>query len=160
MSAYKHPPFSACTGFAVSRCIGICLRTYPPVGGLPPARAKYAEHKRSLCDGCISLSNAEGFIRCYLPLSCSGLDFLFWAYPPFLFARIRAYFLSLTPNRFFTFLSDLFRYPCPYILQITAIGRSHQIPFPRQIHFHPGLYPLIIYQNFHTLSAVKSRINP
>ena len=60
MSAYKHPPFSACAGFAVSRCIGTCLRTYPPVGGLPPARAKYAEHKRSLCDGCISLSNAEG----------------------------------------------------------------------------------------------------
>ena len=160
MSAYKHPPSSALAGIAVSRCIGTCLRTYPPVGGLPPARAKYAEHKRSLCDGCISLSYAEGFVRCYLSLSCSGLCFSSWAYPPFLFARIRAYFLSLTPNRFFTFLSDLFRYPCPYILQITAIGRSHQIPFPRQIHFHPGLYPLIIYQNFHTLSAVKSRINP
>ena len=89
MSAYKHPPFSACAGFTVSRCIGTCLRTYPPIGGLPPARAKYAEHKRSLCDGCISLSNAEGFIRCYLLMSCSDLDFLSWAYPPFLFARTR-----------------------------------------------------------------------
>ena len=66
MSAYKHPPSSALAGFAVSRCIGTCLRTYPPVGGLPPARAKYAEHKRSLCDGCISLSNAECLFLYYI----------------------------------------------------------------------------------------------
>lgn len=39
----------------MSRCIGTCLRTQPPVGGLAPGRAKYPEHKRSLCDGCISL---------------------------------------------------------------------------------------------------------
>ena len=156
MSAYKHSPFPALACFAVSRCIGTCLRTYPPVGGTAPGRAKYTEHKRSLCDGCISLSNAEGFVRCYLSLSCSGLCFSSWAYPPFLFAGIRAYFLSLTPN----FLSDLFRYPCPYILQIAAIGRSHQIPFHCRIHLHPCPYPLVIYLNFHTLSAVKSRINP
>ena len=145
MSAYKHSPFPALACFAVSRCIGTCLRTYPPVGGTAPGRAKYTEHKRSLCDGCISLSNAEGFIRCYLPLSCSGLDFLFWAYPPFLFARIRAYFLSLTPNRFFTFLSDLFRYSCPHIFQIAAIRRSHQIPFHCRIHLHSCPYPLVIH---------------
>ncbi len=46
------------------------MRTYPPYGGtshasvtLPPARAKFPLHKRSLCNGCISLSNAEGFKR-------------------------------------------------------------------------------------------------
>ena len=160
MSAYKHSPFPALACFAVSRCIGTCLRTYPPVGGTAPGRAKYTEHKRSLCDGCISLSNAEGFIRRYLSVPCFGLCFSSWAYPPFLFARIRAYFLSLTAHRLFIFLSDLFWYPCPYILQIAAIRCSHQIPFPRQIHFHSGFYPLVIYQNFHTLSAVKSRINP
>ena len=160
MSAYKHSPFPALACFAVSRCIGTCLRTYPPVGGIAPGRAKYTEHKRSLCDGCISLSNAEGFIRCYLPLSCSDLDFLSWAYPPFLFARIRAYLLSLTVNRLFTFLSALFLYSCPDILQIATIRRSHQIPFHCRIHLHPCPYPLVIHQNFHTLSAVKSRINP
>ena len=39
---------------------------YPPIGGTAPGRAKYAEHKSSdLCDGCISLSNAEGFCKCF-----------------------------------------------------------------------------------------------
>ena len=33
MSAYKHSPFPALACFAVSRCIGTCLRTYPPFGG-------------------------------------------------------------------------------------------------------------------------------
>ena len=126
---------------------------------LPPARAKYTEHKRSLCDGYISLSNAEGFIRCYLSVLCFGLCFSSWAYPTFLFARIRAYFLSLTADRFFTFLSDLFRYSCPYIFLIAAMRRSHQIPFHCRIHLHPCPYPLVIHQNFHTLSAVKSCIN-
>ena len=37
MSAYKHPPSPALADFIVSRCIGTCLRTYPPVGGLLPA---------------------------------------------------------------------------------------------------------------------------
>ena len=160
MSAYKHSPFRLLPALVVSRCIGTCLRTNPPVGGTAPGRAKYTEHKRCLCDGCISLSNAEGFLRYYLSLSCSGLSFSSWAYPPFLFARIRAYFLSLTPHRFFTFLSDLFRYPCPYILQIATIRRSHQIPFHCRIHLHPCPYPLVVHKNFHTLSAVKSRINP
>ena len=94
MSAYKHPPFPALADFIVSRCIGTCLRTYPPIGGLPPARAKYAEHKRSLCDGCISLSNAEGFVRCFLHLPQLGFRFSFWAYPPSFSARIRAYFFT------------------------------------------------------------------
>ena len=143
MSAYKHPPSSALAGIAVSRCIGTCLRTYPPVGGLPPARAKYAEHKRSLCDGCISLPNAEGFVRCFLHLPQLGFRFSFWAYPLSFSARIRAYF-SLTTNRLLLFLSALFPYPCPYILQISTIRCSNQIPFSRQIHFHSCLYPLII----------------
>ena len=97
MSAYKHSPFPALVCFAVSRCIGTYLQTYPPVGGTAPGWAKYSDHKRSLCDGCISLSNAEGFIRCYLSLPCLGLCFLSWAYPPFLFARIRAYPICFIP---------------------------------------------------------------
>ena len=133
---------------------------YPPVGGTAPGRAKYTEHKRSLCDGCISLSNAEGFVRCFLHLPQLGFRFSFWAYPPSFSARVRAYFLSLTTNRLFLFLSALSRYPCPYILQISAIRCSNQIPFPRQIHFHSCLYPLIINQNFQAFSTVKSRINP
>jgi hypothetical protein len=91
MSAYKHSPFRLSPALTVSRCISTCLRTYPPIGGIAPGRAKYTEHKRSLCDGYISLSNAEGFIRCCLSVPCFGLCFSSWAYPPFLFARIRAY---------------------------------------------------------------------
>ena len=98
MSAYKHPPFSACAGFTVSRCIGTCLRTYPPIGGLPPARAKYAEHKRSLCDGCISLSNAEGFVRCFLHLPQLAFAFHFGRIRP-LFLPVSGLIFSLTTNR-------------------------------------------------------------
>lgn len=83
--------------------------------------------------------------KCYLSLPRFGFCFSSWAYPPFLFARIRAYFLSLTANRFFTFLSDLFRYSCPYILQIAAIRCSHQIPFHCRIHLHSCPYPLVIH---------------
>ena len=143
MSAYKHPPFSACAGFTVSRCIGTCLRTYPPIGGLPPARAKYAEHKRSLCDGCISLSNAEGFVRCFLHLPQLAFAFHFGRIRP-LFLPISGLIFSLTTNRLLLFLSALFPYPCPYILQISTIWCSNQIPFSRQIHFYSCLYPLII----------------
>lgn len=67
---------------------------YPPVGGTAPGRAKYTEHKRSLCDGCISLSNAESFARCFLHLPQLGFRFLFWAYPPSFSVRIRAYFFT------------------------------------------------------------------
>lgn len=90
MSAYKHTPFPGSRRFTVSRCIGTCLRTYcrdrhqprratSEIAGnfistrLSPntsassrawldAIAKYTEHKRSLCDGCISLSIAEGLV--------------------------------------------------------------------------------------------------
>lgn len=133
---------------------------YPPVSGTAPSRAKYTEHKRSLCDGYISLSNAEGFVKYFLPLPHLGFSFSFLAYPPSFFARVRAYSLSLTTTQPFLFLSALFRYPSPYILQISAIRCSNQIPFPRQIHFHSCLYPLIINQNFQAFSTVKSRINP
>ena len=97
MSAYKHSPFRLSPALTVSRCISTRLRTYPPIGGIAPGRAKYTEHKRSLCDGCISLSNAEGFIRCCLSVPCFGLCFSSWAYPPFLFARIRAYPVCFIP---------------------------------------------------------------
>ena len=41
-----------------------------------PGRAKYPEYKSSdLCDGCISLSNAEGFDG--IGLSADTLDFVF-----------------------------------------------------------------------------------
>ena len=117
---------------------------YPPVGGTAPGRAKYPEHKRSLCDGCISLSNAEGFVRCFLHLPQLGFRFSFWAYPPS-FLPVSGLIFSRTTNRLLLFLSALFRYPCPYILQISTIRCSNQIPFSRQIHFHSGFYPLIIY---------------
>ena len=39
---------------------------------LPPARAKSPVHKRSLCTGCISLSNAEGFGRYAVTFSKTG----------------------------------------------------------------------------------------
>ena len=48
----------------------------------------------NLCDGCISLSNAEGFVRCFLHLPQLGFLFSFWAYPPSFSARIRAYFFT------------------------------------------------------------------
>ena len=78
----------------MSGCIGIRLRTIRLSMEQPPARAKYAEHKRSLCDGCISLSNAEGFVRCFLHLQQLGFRFSFWAYPPSFSAHIRAYFFT------------------------------------------------------------------
>ena len=67
----------------------------------------------------------------------------FWAYPPSFSARIRAYFFTNNKPTI-TLLSALFRYPYPYILQISTIWCSNQIPFSRQIHFHSCLYPLII----------------
>ena len=76
---------------------------------------------------------------------CHNLSLVFY------FGHIRPLFLpvsglifSLTTNRLLLFLSALFRYPCPYILQISTIWCSNQIPFSRQIHFHSCLYPLII----------------
>ena len=51
-------------------------------------------------------------------------------------------------------------YPGSDILQITTIRCSYQIPVPGSIHFHSGLYPFAVYQNFQTLSAMKSGINP
>ena len=46
--------------FIVSRCIGTWVTNSMPLSALAPSRAKYSEYKRSLCDGCISLSYAEG----------------------------------------------------------------------------------------------------
>ena len=78
----------------MSGCIGIRLRTNCRFRH-KPRRAKYAEHKSSdLCDGCISLSNAEGFVRCFLHLPQLGFRFSFWAYPPSFSARIQAYFFT------------------------------------------------------------------
>ncbi len=42
---------------------------------LLPARAKSPLHKRSLCNGCISLSNAEGFKRKELPYRHSNYTY-------------------------------------------------------------------------------------
>ena len=56
-----------------------------PLALSTPARAKYTEHKQSLCDGCISLSNAEGFVKYFLPLPHLGFNFSFLAYPPSFF---------------------------------------------------------------------------
>ena len=71
------------TTATMSRCIGTCLRTYPPIGGIALGRAKYPEYKRSLCDGCISLlkrrsgldatSTLRTAITCELILGVSAL---------------------------------------------------------------------------------------
>ena len=118
MSSYKHPPSSTLAAFPVSRCIGTCLRTHcrdrhqprratSEIAGnfistrLSPnssagsrawldAIAKYTEHKRSLCDGWISLSIAEGLISgvsafFFLPVSGPYFILLFLTFIVFFF---------------------------------------------------------------------------
>ena len=89
MSSYKHPPSSTLAAFPVSRCIGTCLRTHCR-DRHQPRRAKYTEHKRSLCDGCISLSIAEGLISgvsafFFLPVSGPYFILLFLTFKVFFF---------------------------------------------------------------------------
>lgn len=133
------PFFLIAVFFPVSRCIGTCLRTYCR-DRHQPRRAKYTEHKRSLCDGYISLSNAEGFIRCYLSVPCFGLCFSSWAYPPFLFARIRAYPVCFIPVSLPIHTPDL-RSEIPY-QSISPLITIHIC------HFHS--YNLIFLLSLHS----------
>ena len=119
------------------------LLPFPAI--LAPGRAKYPEYKSLIC--------AMGVFRSQTPRALRDASYIYHNLAfAFHFGRIRPLFLpvsglifSLTTNRLLLFLSALFRYPCPYILQISAIRCSNQIPFSRQIHFHSGFYPLIIY---------------
>ena len=115
------PFFLIAVFFPVSKCIGTCLRTYcrdrhqprratSEIAGnfistrLSPntsassrawldAIAKYTEHKRSLCDGCISLSSAEGLVSgvsaCYF-MPVSGLFPFLW------FLTFKVFFILFT----------------------------------------------------------------
>ena len=125
MSAYKHSPLSALAGFTVSRCIGTCLRTYPPVGGLPPARAKYTEHKRSLCNGYISLSNAEGLLLFHTIRLLLGLTLRFMG--------VSALFICPYPGCFNTWITPSIMqsnlYPIP---ALSIIYRG----VPRSCSYH------------------------
>ena len=105
MSAYKHSPFRLSPALTVSRCIGTCLRTYPPVGDCP----LQGRNTQSINEVC-----AMGVFRSQTPRACfcltksdyfsdSCLDL--WAYPPFFSARIRAAF-SMTDSRLSTVLSS------------------------------------------------------
>ena len=133
MSAYKHPPFPALADFIVSKCIGTCLRTYPPVGGLLPA----GRNTQSINEVC-----AMGVFRSQTPRACfcltksdyfsdSCLDL--WAYPPFFSARIRAAF-SMTDSRLSTVLSS---HPASQIrvfssafVSSTSVQLFFSCPFP------------------------------
>ena len=112
MSAYKHPPSPAPADFIVSRCIGTCLRTYPPIGSIAPGRAKYTEHKTLvLCDGCISLSIAEGLVSgvsAFFFLPVSGPYFI----PVFLTFKV-----------FFS----LFTLPCSQTCEQTFVNKAQNI---------------------------------
>ena len=118
------------------------LLPFPAI--LAPGRAKYPEYKSLIC--------AMGVFRSQTPRALRDASYIYHNLAfAFHFGRIRPLFLpvsglifSLTTNRLLLFLSALFRYPCPYILQISTIWCSNQIPFSRQIHFHSCLYPLSI----------------
>ena len=112
------PFFLIAIFFPVSRCIGTCLRTHCRDRHQPrratseiasnfistrlspnpsassrawlDAIAKYTEHKRSLCDGCISLSSAEGLVSgvpafFFLPVSGPYFILLFLTFKVFFF---------------------------------------------------------------------------
>ena len=129
----------------VSGCIGIRLRTNCRFRHYQLPAGRNTQSINKVC--------AMGVFRSQTPRALWNISRLChnWALA-FHFGRIRPLFLPvsgliflLTINWLLLFLSDLFRYPCPYILQISAIRCSDQIPFSRRIHFHSGFYPLIIY---------------
>ena len=65
---YKHIRLVAVNSNASAFVIHACVN-------LLPAGAKSPLHKRSLCNGCISLSNAEGFKRKELPYRHSNYTY-------------------------------------------------------------------------------------
>lgn len=112
MSAYKHTPFPGSRRFTVSRCIGTCLRTHPPIGGTAPGRAKYTQ------------SINQRFVRwVYFALNRRGLSF--WRIRLFLSARIRALFHPHVFN-FQSFFS-LFTLPCSQTCEQTFVNKAQNI---------------------------------
>ena len=132
MSAYKHPPSPAPADFIVSRCIGTCLRTYPPIGSIAPGRAKYTEHKTLvLCDGCISLSIAEGLflfnkVRLLLGLTIRfmGVSALFICPYPGCFTTPFIMKIEFISTSFLSFIYRGVAHPCPYHQERITNGNS------------------------------------
>lgn len=105
-----------------------------------PGRAKYPGTNLLICAMVYSLSNAEGFVRCFLHLPQLGFAFYLGVSALF-FCCIRAYF-SLTTNRLLL-LSAFIPVSLPVHTPVSNMV-FQPIPFSRQIHFHSCLYPLII----------------
>ena len=104
------PFFLIAAFFPVSRCIGTCLRTYCR-DRHQPRRARYTEHKRSLCDGCISLSIAEGLVS-----GVSAFFFLPVSGPYFIpvFLTFKVFFF-------------LFTLPCSQTCEQTFVNKAQNI---------------------------------
>lgn len=143
--------------FFVSGCSGIRLQTYCRIRHFSLAERNTLEHKTQFCAiGVFRSQSPRALINAACNNYCSAYAFHLGPIRPF-FMPVSGILFSLTTDCLFL---DLIWYSRSNIFQISAIWRSYQIPFSRQIHFHPCLYPLVIHQYFHAFPAVKSCINP
>ena len=120
-----------------------------PAFKLPAGRNTLSINRQICAMGVFRSQTPRALVSAFVSRSCRAYAFHLGRIRPFLYARIRA-----------VFHSESLWYSCPDILQIAAIRCSHKIPFHCRIHLHSGFYPLIIHENFHTLSTVKSCIYP